>query len=174
MFSKIKRRFRDVSMTKALCLEAEKHARQDGQKEPGSEHFVLAALALPDGTALRAFERLHIDPNGFRTAIAKQYEDALRNVGIQFAQAPAISDSSAPLPSGTGIYKAQPSAQMLVQQLARNQKTDSTGPLTGAHVIVAVTTAQNGVAVRSLRCMGVDLARLAEAAIAEIDAMRAA
>ena len=174
MFSKIKRRFRDVSTIKALCSEAEKHANQDGQKEPGSEHFVLAALALSDGTARQAFERLHIDPNGFRTAIAKQYEDALRNVGIEFAQAAGIKDSSAPMPSGTGIYKAQPSAQMLVQQLAGQQKIDSTVPLLGAHVILAVTTAQNGVAARALRCMGVDLAKLAEAATEQINAMRTA
>ena len=85
-----------------------------------------------------------------------------------------ISDSTAPMPSGTGIYKAQPSAQMLVQQLARQQKIDSTVPLLGAHVILAVTTAQNGVAVRALRCMGVDLAKLAEAATEQINAMRTA
>ncbi len=173
MFDKIKRRFRDMSTLKALCLGAEKHANADGQKEPGSEHFVLAALELPDGTARKAFERIQLDPNSFRTAIAQQYDDALRNIGIELPQHTS-SDGAVSIPAGTGVYKAQPSARALMQQLITQQKADADVPLLGAHVIMAVTTTHYGVAVRALRAMGVDLTRLAEAARAEIRAIRSA
>ncbi len=168
MFNKIKRRFRDMSTIKALCVGAEKHANAEGHKEPGSEHFVLAALELPDGTARKAFERINIDPNNYRTAITRQYEDALRNIGIELPRGGAVSDNAVTVPSGTGVYNAQSSAQVLMQHLANQQKTDSSTPLLGAHVILAVTAAQYGVAVRALRAMGVDPATLAEAARAEI------
>ncbi|MDX1251756.1 MAG: Clp protease N-terminal domain-containing protein [Gammaproteobacteria bacterium] len=172
MFSKIKQRFRDMSTIKALCLGAEKHANANGQKEPGAEHFVLAALELPDGTARKAFDRIHIDPEGFRAAITQQYQDALRNIGIEMPQHSAISDATAPIPPGTGLYNAQPSAQALMHQLVHQRKVESNAPLLGAHVILAVTSAQYGVAVRALQAMGVDLTRLAEAATTEINALR--
>ena len=56
MFETIKQRFRDMSTIKSLCLAAEQHANTDGQKEPGAEYFVLAALESPDGTAHKAIE----------------------------------------------------------------------------------------------------------------------
>ena len=179
MFNTIKQRFRDMSTIKTLCLGAEKQANAEGQKEPGAEHFVLAALELPDGTARRAFEKIHIDPNNFRVAIAQQYEDALRNVGVELPEYKAHFGSTVPMPVGKGLYKAQPSAQTLMQTLAREimvkeRKADSTAPLLSAHVILAATTAQYGVATRAFRAMDVDATRLADAATAEIVASRRA
>jgi len=172
MFSKIKQRFHDMGTIKSLCLGAEKHANANGQKEPGAEHFVLAALELPDGTARKAFERIHVDPDGFRTAITQQYQDALRHVGIESPQYYASSNDTVPMPPLTGVYDAQPSGQALMQQLVAQRKVDSNVPLLGAHIVMAVTSAQYGVAVRALRAMGVDLTRLAEAATTEINALR--
>jgi ATP-dependent Clp protease ATP-binding subunit ClpA len=172
MFRKIKQRFRDMGTIKSLCLGAEKHANANGQKEPGAEHFLLTALELPDGTARKAFERVHVDPNGFRAAIIQQYQDALRNVGIESPQHSAINDEIVPMLSSTGMYKAQPSAQALMQQLVIQRKSDPSVPLLGAHVIIAVTSAQYGVAARALRAMGIDLKNLTEAATAEIDSIR--
>lgn len=173
MFNTIKQRFHDMRTIKALCFGAEKLANANGQKEPGAEHFVLAALELPDGTARKAFERIHADPNCFRTAITQQYEDALQNVGIALPHDATITDEATPVPTGTGVYKTQPSAQALMQTLTREimvkeQKADSAAPLLGAHVILAATTAQYGVAVRAFWAMGADPAKLAEAARAEI------
>lgn len=172
MFSKIKQRFRDMGTIKSLCLGAEKHANANGQKEPGAEHFVLAALELPDGTARKTFERVHADPEAFRAAITQQYQDALRNVGIASPQHSAINDETVPMPSSTGMYKAQPSAQTLMQQLVCQRKVAPNVPLLGAHVIIAVTSAQYGVAARALRAMGIDLKNFTEAATAEINAIR--
>lgn len=177
MLNTIKQRFRDMGTIKALCFGAEKMANADGQKEPGAEHFVLAALELPDGTARKAFERVHADPDSFRAAIARQYEDALQNIGIALPSEDAIVDEARAIAAGTGLYKAQPSADSLMQTLARDimvqeHKADPAAPLFGAHVILAATAAQYSVTVRAFRAMGVDPAKLAEAAKAEILAKR--
>ena len=179
MFNTIKQRSRDMRTIAALCNGAEKLANANGQKLPGAEHLVLAALDLPDGTARKAFERIHADPNNFRTAIAQQYEDALQNIGIVLPPEAAIADEATPVPTGKGPYKTQPSAQALMQTLTREimvkeQKADSAAPLLGAHVILAATTAEYGVAIRAFRAMGVDPTKLAEAASEEIIASRLA
>lgn len=168
MFETIKQRFRDMSTIKALCLAAEKHANADGQKEPGAEHFVLAALESPDGTARRAFVQIQADPDGFAAAIARQRVDALKAVGINLA--PDAGPAAVPVQAGTGVYQAQASAQTMVQLLAAQQKANAGAPLLSAHVLVAVAAAQYGVAVRALKAMGVDPQALADAAAVEISA----
>ena len=174
MFIKLKKRIRDMGTIKTLCLGAEKHANADGQKEPGAEHFLLSALELPDGTARKAFEKIQIDPDRFHHAIARQYDDALRSVGIEAPPHASIGNTALPVATQKGIYKAKPSSQMLMQRLAEQNKSEPNVPLLGAHVIMAVIAAQYGVAVRALQSMGADLERLARAARAEVDAFRTA
>ncbi len=179
MFKTIRQRFRDMGTIKALCFGAEKLANADGQKEPGAEHFVLSALALPDGTARKAFERIDTDPDSFRAAIAQQYEDALQNLGVALPHDAVNTDEATPIPTSKGPYKTRPSAQALMQTLTREimvkeQKADSTAPLLSAHIVLAATSAQYGVAARAFRAMGIDPTKLAEAATAEIIAYRIA
>jgi hypothetical protein len=173
MFKSIRQRFRDMKTIKNLCFEAEKIANADGHKEPGAEHFVLSALALPDGTAGKAFARISANPDNFRAAIAQQYENALRNIGIELPNDVTVNNVVSPVSTSTGPYKTQPSAQALMHTLTREimvkyQKENSAAPLLGAHVILAACTAQHGVAVRAFRAMGIDTSKLAEAAEAEI------
>ncbi|MES2584810.1 MAG: Clp protease N-terminal domain-containing protein [Pseudomonadota bacterium] len=171
MFETIKQRFRDMSTIKTLCLAAEQHANADGKKAPGAEHFVLAALESPDGTARKAFEHIGADPNGLREAIAQQYADALKAVGIDTAPGAAgTGEAAVVVPPGTGAYQTQASAQSMVQLLASQQKANAGAPLLSAHVLVAVAAAQHGVAIRALKAMGVDPKALAEAAAVEISA----
>ncbi len=179
MFNTIKQRFRDVGTINVLCSGAEKLANTDDKKEPGAEHFVLSALELPDGTARKAFRRIHADPDSFRAAIARQCEDALQNIGIALPPEAAIVGEARPVAAGTGLYKAQALADTLMQTLARDimakeHKVDSAAPLLSAHVILAAIAAQYGVAVRAFRAMGIDPTKLAEAATAEIIASRMA
>lgn len=172
MFRKIIQSFRNslrnISTIKSLCLGAEQIANAEGQKQPGAEHFILAALDLPDGTARRAFERIQIDPGSFRVAINQQYQDALRNMGIDLQQGNAISDTTVPMPSGTGLYKTQPSAQTLMQHVTRQLKGSNVPLLLGAHVLIAATHTQYGVAIRAFQSMGVDPIKLTEAATEEV------
>ena len=178
MFNVIRQRFRDMRTIIALCSGAQKIANATGQKEPGAEHLVLSALELPDGTARKAFERIHTDPNSFRAAIARQYEDALHNIGIALPSDVAIADEATPVAPCKGLFKAQASFDTLMQTLKevknKEHKADSAAPLLGAHVILAATTAQYGVAARAFRAMGVDPTKLSEAARAEIIASRMA
>lgn len=173
MLSRLKQRFRDMRTIKALCQGAERHANADGQAEAGLEHFILAALELPDGTARLAFARVGADPERFRDAIAQQYRDALRGIGLASPQLDALyqadAQADAAIAPKQGPYQAKPSARKLMRQLADWPRACATEPLLGAHVL-AVGAAQQGVAPRALRAMGVDLTALASAARAEIAA----
>jgi ATP-dependent Clp protease ATP-binding subunit ClpA len=176
MFGAIRQRLRDMGTIKTLLLEAEKLANAEGFKEPGAEHLVMSALALSDGTARKAFLRINVDPNDFRAAITRQYQDALKNVGITVPPDTLAASEKAALPTSP-IYKAQPSAQALMQTMLHEikhteKKENPNTPLLSAHVLLAATTAQYSVAARTFRAMGIDLEKLADAAQAEIGAYR--
>jgi len=170
MFRRLKQRFADMRTVSALCSTAEQHANADGQQEPGAEHFVLAALDLPDGTARRAFERLHADPARFREAIARQYDQALHSIGIASQYLDCVNSCAPALPRSKGLYKAKPSGQALFQRLTAQQKADPRNPLLGAHVIAAATGDPHGVVARALKAMDVDPNALGAAACAEVAA----
>jgi ATP-dependent Clp protease ATP-binding subunit ClpA len=164
MFRQLKRRFLSMRTLSQLCTQAEVHARASGQAAPGAEHFLLAAIDLPDGSARRAFESIGADPAAVRSAIEQQYRNALQGLGLDNA---ALPQAAALEPHAPGLYRAQPSGQELVQALARTRK-DQGGPLLGAHVVLAVAAMSQGVAARTLRAMGIDAARLAAAAQAQV------
>jgi ATP-dependent Clp protease ATP-binding subunit ClpA len=157
MFTGLRRRVADMRTIAALCRAAERHALEDQQREPGAEHFLLAALDLPDGTARQAFQQVGADPAGLRPAIQSQYQDALRSVGIE-RELPAM-EPAAPLP---GAYQAAASGQALMRALTDGRAEH--GPLRGAHVVAAAAGFRHGVVARSLRAMHVDPAALRSAA----------
>ncbi|WP_310542037.1 Clp protease N-terminal domain-containing protein [Phenylobacterium sp.] len=166
MFAALQRRLKDMGTLKSLCLQAEAHALADHQRQPGAEHFLLAALDLPDGAAGRAFARLHADPAGLRRAITQQYGEALASVGLD----PAHADSVEPPAKPTRLYDAAASGQAVLKALAaRKQRT----PLLSGDVVAVIAEMQQGVAPRSLRAMGVDPAALKSAALAEVSAYQA-
>lgn len=173
MLRMLKQRFDDIRVIKKLCLNAERHANADGQEAPGLEHFVLAALDLPDGTARQAFQRLGADPGIFRSAIAEQYKTALGNIGIDATQLAAIHGNASGISPGGRIFRSQPQVQAFMQQLASRQREGSDGPLLGAHVIEAIASFQHGVASRTFAVMGIDREALMEAARKEAGNTRA-
>ncbi len=74
---------RDIRTINRLLGGAEAEARRKGESLPGAEHLLLAALALPEGSARRAFERVGADPDRLADAIAAQHADALAAIGIE-------------------------------------------------------------------------------------------
>ena len=181
MFKTIRQRFRDMGTINALCIEAKKLANADGQEEPGAEHFVLSAFALPDGTARKAFLRIHADPDNFRAAIVRQYEEALKNIGVAIPADAIVASEAMSLSTGAPYkgFKGQPSAQTLMKTMiyeikVKEDKEHPATPLLSAHVLLAAATAQYGVAARAFRAMGIDSASLADAAKAEIAIYRTA
>lgn len=153
MFERIKSKFNNISTIKLLCERAEIHALQDQQRDPGAEHFLLAALDLPDGTARLAFEQAAVEPDALKAAIERQYADALRAIGLK-----ADTPADTPVSTSPGIYQAAASGQEIMQQLAETRKDHS--PLLGADVVGLVAGMPHGVAARALRALGVDPAIL--------------
>lgn len=158
MLNGIKAKLASIGTLKALCENAEKYALQDQQREPAAEHFLLAAIDLPDNTGQQTFREIGADAGGVRGAIRSQYAQSLRDVGL------SVSDYPDPVPllGEGGIYRAAASGEAVLQQLAATRSNHH--PLIGAHVVAVVATFEQGVAARALRSMGIDLAALKKAA----------
>lgn len=166
MLQRIRQRLADMRTIKVLCEAAERHALAGGEREPGPEHFMLAAFDLPDGLARRVFDRLGVDPAGVRAAIAASHGAALAGVG---ADGTLLVDEAS-LPPSSGPYRAKGSMQGLMQQLAAWPRASAAEPLTGAHVLAVIAGARQGTAARTLRVLGLDGKDVAAAATAMIAA----
>jgi ATP-dependent Clp protease ATP-binding subunit ClpA len=161
---KLKNPIQDMRTIKALLTGAEAIAREAGESQPGAEHLLLSALAMPEGSARRAFERIGADPDAFGPAIAAQHAEALRMVGIE----PPPEETLAPPPAAkpSRLYRASGSLQNAFQRAGELARDDGTW-MNGAHVVLAVAGMEHGTAARALRAMGVDRERLAAAAAVE-------
>jgi hypothetical protein len=156
------RRVRDARTLSTLLRAAERHAHDLGDAPPGTEHLLLAALDLPDGSARRAFARVGADPDGLRAAVVRGHDDALRAIGLE---PPDEASLGADRPARPRLYRATPAVTLAVHATAPLAKAD--GGLQSAHVVVTVAEQEHGTAARALRAMGVDRLALAAAARAE-------
>jgi len=143
---------REIRTINELLAGADAAARRMGDESPGPEHLLLAALAMDDGTARRAFARAGADPDAFGAACAPQH------------------DAGPP----KGVFNATPAGRRAFQEAVRLSKQVKPSRLLGAHVVAAVAGEQQGAAARILREMGVDAAALADAARAEAESAHAA
>lgn len=169
LIDKLGRSARDVRTINALLTGAEAEARRTGEALPGAEHLLSSALALPDGSARRAFERVGADPDALRPAIAGQHAEALRAVGIEPVSDDALDAAGAELTTpGTGPFRATASGRRAFQA-AGDLARSTSSPLAGAHVVIAVTRMEHGTGPRALGHMGIDRGALAAAARDELD-----
>src|SRR5690606_26748918 len=97
---------------------AEQASRARGEPSPGSEHFVLAALSLSDGTAAAAFRLLGIDEAAFAATLAAQDAAALAAIGVNV---PSEPQPSLPTPPAPRLFNTQPSARQLMQRMTDAQ-----------------------------------------------------
>jgi ATP-dependent Clp protease ATP-binding subunit ClpA len=160
----LKSKLHDARTLKELMTRAEDEARGMGDEQPAAEHLLLAALALPDGTARRAFERVGADPDGLRDAIEAQYAGALLSVGVA---APAGLDAE-PLPAPGGVYRSSASARSAFTAASELARAKGSPGLRGAHVVAAVAELEHGTAARALTALGVGRAELRAAALASV------
>ena len=158
------RAVRDVRTIKKLLTGAEDAARRDGDDVPGPEHLLLSALALPDGTARRAFAEVGADPDRLPEAVREAHASALAAVGVEGA-APAEPALHAP---ATGAFRSTPQAQQVFADAVALAKSSGRSELQGAHVVAAVTDLERGTATRALAVLGVDREALRAAARAEV------
>jgi ATP-dependent Clp protease ATP-binding subunit ClpA len=163
VFRRLKYKIRDMGTISKLFKNAEALAQKHGEEMPGAEHFLLAALALPDNTAGNAFRRIGAEPSGFTDAINAQYHEALQSIGITAAPDLLAGDTTQPATEEVKLYQAKPSVQELMQQLIRLPSKNNM-PLVGAHLVEVLASQEHGVTARALKVMGVDLAKLQAAA----------
>jgi ATP-dependent Clp protease ATP-binding subunit ClpA len=156
---------RDIRTIKRLFTQAEAEARNSGEETPGPEHLLLAATALPDGTAAQSLERVGIDPQRLRSAIEEVHASALAAVGIEVERTP--NHATALHGSATGLFRSAPQAQRVFQEAVALSKTSKPRRLLGAHVVAATCDLQYGTVARALTALGVERDRLREAARAE-------
>ncbi|RZT10565.1 Clp amino terminal domain-containing protein, pathogenicity island component [Duganella sp. CF402] len=188
MFAKLRQRWQDTRTIMKLSLDAEKRALQEGQRHPGAEHYLLAALDLPDGSARRVFARLGVDPEAYRAALANRHAAALNTIGLHHvapaptsntagdarapagpadAAAAARADDAVPPAEASILFDAQPSGQALMQSLPELQRRLS-APLCGAHVLLAAAAMAHSAAGRAFKAIGIDLQALGSAAETEL------
>lgn len=157
---------RDVRTIGLLLSGAEAEARLAGQSQPGPEHLVLAATALPDGTAARACAAVGVDDDALRDALESAHRDALGAVGVvadaDIAISPALRGPA------RGALRSTPQAQQVFQRAVAMSKRRRQGPLRGADVVAAACELQRGTLVRALDALGVDRKALAAAAEAAV------
>lgn len=160
----------DMRTIKQLLTDAERISREMGEEEPGAEHLLLAAIGLPDGTAARALGRVGVDAERIRSALREEQADALVSVGVPRETAERMAT---PAPLGLAgaplLYGAGPSAREAFRTAADMARA-AKQRLAGAHVVVAVATAERGTMARVIDRMGVDRQLLATTAREELAA----
>lgn len=169
MLATFMNKLKDAGTLAALCQKAEQIARSEGQGVPGSEHFVLAALSLPDGTGLRTMASLGATPEGFAEAIGAQFVEALRHAGMEIASETAGLPGSSPRPpAASKLYHSAPSGQRIVQRLASTAEERQNRSLLAADVLLAVAEEKFSIASRALDVLGITQQQLVDAASREI------
>ena len=157
---------RDVRTMGRLLPEAEAEARRAGEERPGPEHLVLAAAALPDGSAARALGHVGTDAQRLRSAIETAHESGLAAAGIDLdGAAPGTMALRAP---ARGIMRSTPQAQEVFQDAVALSKATKPSYLQGAHVVAAACELERGTFIRALDALGIDRDALRAAARAEL------
>lgn len=158
---------KDIATINQLLTGAEREADRTGDATPGAEHLLLSALALPDGTARRAFQLAGIDPDGLRDAIAAAHATALSIVGIVPAAEAGTGEARGQHPPDAaprkGPLRINAPAQQAFQRAVARSKATEPAALRGVDVVAAVAEQEHGTAARALTVLGVDRPALLEA-----------
>ena len=156
----------DMRTIGRLLTQAEAEARRGGEETPGPQHLLLAAAALPDGTAVRALKRVGVDAHQLRNAIEAAHEGALATVGVDLE--PGARSESALRGPARGVLRSTPQAQRVFQDALALSKSTKPSLLRGAHFVAAACGLERGTLVRALAALGIDRDDLRAAACAEV------
>ena len=153
MLNKLSDRFESMRAIADLCMRAEAIARRWGVAEPAAEHFILAALEMPDGSAGEAFSALGHDRSSLEDAIREQHTAALTIAGIP--QEHVVEGEVMNGPTDTGLYRAGATGKQLMQILSRQAGGRNSGGFRSVQVLEAAFALRHGVVPRVLKKLGV-------------------
>lgn len=165
MFKRLLLRFRDMKTLAKLIPGAEEEAKAMGEQKPGAEHFVLSALKLEDGTAIRVFSKFGIDSKKFQNAIKAQYDEALNSIGMKRDSTVIEPD---PIKLNKVFLDSKPSGQDLIKSLFKLKKEDKQRPLLGVHVLIVAASIEHGVVPRAFKSLEINKKLLAKIAREEL------
>ena len=143
--SRFTRSLRHIRATTQLLTRADREATRCGQSVAGVEHLLLAAVALPDGSARRAFGRLGADTHALRSAIADKVAEERRVLALTRA-----------------------SVDTVLKCATKLANSDTSSCLQGAHVVAVIAELEHGIAAEALRELGIDRAALLDAVREEL------
>lgn len=167
MFRELKNAAGTLKALKRLCDAAVKEAEREGLAEVGSEHFLLAAFALPDGTAERSFQPFGVDAEGLRAAIEQSQVEALALAGFISGAMPRPEPITRR--ANALALPASASGRAVLERLS--EAGPGSEVLCGAHVILAAVSARRGVVPRVLAHLGIAPDALVAAASVERDTL---
>ena len=151
-FDRWKQKFRDMKTIAFLCENAEKYARSHGEKEPGAEHFLLAAFDLPDETVKNLFKEDGVSEIIFKDSLKEHHRKNLEKLGIDYDVSMNEVENT---PQNKSAYTSKYSSNELIKELyKRNNKR--TTPLKGIHVVEAIVYLKTGIAFKLLSEMNKD------------------
>lgn len=149
MLTRLRRRMKDMKALTELMTTAERLARADGVELPGSEQLVAAALGHSDGRAASFAEPHGVNADVFLVEVRRVHAEALEEIGIGEVD-DAIDASLPDAPEPIGPYRAAPSAQHLLQRVAR-----SADGFDSAEIVCEAARSRHGTTAMALRNLGV-------------------
>ena len=154
MIRQIKQRLKNMRTVSGLISKAGNIANEMGDRQPAAEHLVLAAFEMPDGLALRAFQRLAGEPDLFSTALAKRRDQILQSIGVDTGG--LVLDQQDVMVAPPAMPGAQISAQQVLREMAGKTGFWQASPVTGMDVLSAVVSLRGGLAADVLESLGVN------------------
>jgi ATP-dependent Clp protease ATP-binding subunit ClpA len=151
----------DMATMRTLLEAAERESAVMGEPDPGAEHVVLAALALPDHTAGDALAELGVDAARLRAAIEQVHADALAALGLAEPPAP----TPIPTPTNRGVYRSKGSTRDLLTATAEARRTLHARRFTSAHILIGASALEHGTLPKALHELGIDAATLRRTAL---------
>lgn len=146
----------DMATMRALLEAAERESAAMGEPDPGAEHVVLAALALPDHTAADALAELGVDAARLREAIEQVHAEALATLGIAEPPPPTPIRT----PTNAGVYRSKGSTRDLLTATAEAKRNMRARRFISAHVLIGASTLEHGTLPKALHHLGIDGATL--------------
>ena len=159
---------RDARTIGRLLTDAEQVARRMGDERPAAEHLLIAAMAMPDGSAARVLASFDTGVAQLEDAVQEEHAAGLVAAGVDPDVAARMAEPAPILPANApGVYRSEASAQELFQAAGAAARRAGQR-LTGAHVALAAAGVAHGTLARALERLGIDREALRDAAGREL------